>query len=473
MINGGIKHDQGKLPWHLVPWDAMVGVVKVLLHGVRKYAREIDVSAEDGAKWFTDYAVQGIGAPVIKAALTMQTTSADPVTKKTFENGTPTSQNDSAQTLENGLLRTPIESEKHRANERSTPHAGNVTGRPDGKSISGSTEPHPERSQSFACFSEAPAQYARGLSRALGRRMLITITLRDNLEESFVVDATTDWECFARALTCLRERFPTWKYLLRINFEPGKNGVLIKENGARNWELGMDWSRLHRAALNHVISWGLRDEIDEESGLSHLFHAICCLLFLAAYELRGIGNDDRPALLNPKPEQRPDDQEPRQEAQEDDGRRAAPVVLPAQALIPDPVLDDWGEPAEESEASEARRKQRLDDEARARIVREAARQVSARPQYLYGNDIGNWGQDSEAPEVPRKQRLDDETRARIARDVRQARSYPYPDRQAEPVRVLDKPALDRLRLSSHRSYFYGINGTKTAPSGEGAADAKV
>ena len=34
----GVKHDQGKDPWHLFPWDAARGVVKVLGFGASKYA---------------------------------------------------------------------------------------------------------------------------------------------------------------------------------------------------------------------------------------------------------------------------------------------------------------------------------------------------------------------------------------------------------------------------------------------------
>lgn len=34
----GVKHDQGKAPWHLLPWDAVRQVVLVLAFGARKYA---------------------------------------------------------------------------------------------------------------------------------------------------------------------------------------------------------------------------------------------------------------------------------------------------------------------------------------------------------------------------------------------------------------------------------------------------
>lgn len=62
----------------------------------------------------------------------------------------------------------------------------------------------------------------------------------------------------------------------------------------RNWEQGMKWSRLFSAMIRHLTSWWEGESKDPETGYSHLWHAGCCMLFLIAYELRGIGNDDRP-----------------------------------------------------------------------------------------------------------------------------------------------------------------------------------
>ena len=49
----GIKHDTGKDPWHLVPWDALRGCVKVLLFGATKYEEERNW--EKGAAWSKYY----------------------------------------------------------------------------------------------------------------------------------------------------------------------------------------------------------------------------------------------------------------------------------------------------------------------------------------------------------------------------------------------------------------------------------
>lgn len=65
--------------------------------------------------------------------------------------------------------------------------------------------------------------------------------------------------------------------------------------GDRNWELGMDYTRLVGSTYRHVfIEWlSHKRECDEETGLHPIAHGICGLLMLLAYELRGTGHDNR------------------------------------------------------------------------------------------------------------------------------------------------------------------------------------
>jgi len=62
----------------------------------------------------------------------------------------------------------------------------------------------------------------------------------------------------------------------------------------RNWERGMDWSRCFSACMRHMTAWFHGESVDPETGYSHLWHAACCILFLIAFEMRGVGRDDRP-----------------------------------------------------------------------------------------------------------------------------------------------------------------------------------
>lgn len=67
-----------------------------------------------------------------------------------------------------------------------------------------------------------------------------------------------------------------------------------KKYAPRNWERGMAWSRPYAALLRHMFAWWSGEKADPETGLSHLAHAGCCILFLMSYEKREIGDDDRP-----------------------------------------------------------------------------------------------------------------------------------------------------------------------------------
>lgn len=60
-----------------------------------------------------------------------------------------------------------------------------------------------------------------------------------------------------------------------------------KKYGDRNWEKGLEYGRMYRAAIGHMNQWWLGDKADSESGMSHLTHAAFCVLGLLEYELTG------------------------------------------------------------------------------------------------------------------------------------------------------------------------------------------
>lgn len=62
---------------------------------------------------------------------------------------------------------------------------------------------------------------------------------------------------------------------------------------AHNWRKGISWSRVLGAALRHLMAFINGEDKDPESGLSHLAHASCCLMFLLEYEVRHKELDDR------------------------------------------------------------------------------------------------------------------------------------------------------------------------------------
>lgn len=67
--------------------------------------------------------------------------------------------------------------------------------------------------------------------------------------------------------------------------------------GDRNWEEGILYSRVYAAAMRHLLAFWQGKVSDSESGLHHLLHAGCCIMFLYAYEddsLRYQEWDNRP-----------------------------------------------------------------------------------------------------------------------------------------------------------------------------------
>jgi len=69
-----------------------------------------------------------------------------------------------------------------------------------------------------------------------------------------------------------------------------------KKYSARNWENGIDYSRVYGALLRHMMAFWEGEDFDPETGLRHLHHAGCCIMFLQQYAELGMTKfDDRPA----------------------------------------------------------------------------------------------------------------------------------------------------------------------------------
>lgn len=56
---------------------------------------------------------------------------------------------------------------------------------------------------------------------------------------------------------------------------------------------GFPWMRLVASSLRHISAWARGENLDPESGVSHLAHAGACVMFLLVHELRKIGKDNR------------------------------------------------------------------------------------------------------------------------------------------------------------------------------------
>lgn len=62
---------------------------------------------------------------------------------------------------------------------------------------------------------------------------------------------------------------------------------------AHNWRKGFVWSRTVAALLRHFYAWLRGEDNDPETGLSHMAHVGCNVLFLLTFILTKTGTDDR------------------------------------------------------------------------------------------------------------------------------------------------------------------------------------
>ena len=72
-----------------------------------------------------------------------------------------------------------------------------------------------------------------------------------------------------------------------------------------NWRLGLSWEETYGSLQRHLAAWHDGEDLDRESGMHHIAHAMCQMLFLAEFVFRGTGEDDRFVSL-PKEQARTD-----------------------------------------------------------------------------------------------------------------------------------------------------------------------
>lgn len=70
-------------------------------------------------------------------------------------------------------------------------------------------------------------------------------------------------------------------------------GFGARKYAAFNYRKGFPYSRLVSAAMRHIMQFNANQDLDEESGRSHLAHAMCCLIMLMETQQLHPNLDDR------------------------------------------------------------------------------------------------------------------------------------------------------------------------------------
>lgn len=66
-----------------------------------------------------------------------------------------------------------------------------------------------------------------------------------------------------------------------------------KKYARDNWRKGTEWHEFYGSALRHLARFWGGEDIDPETGLPHLVHALWNCGALRYYQLHGVGTDDR------------------------------------------------------------------------------------------------------------------------------------------------------------------------------------
>jgi hypothetical protein len=67
-----------------------------------------------------------------------------------------------------------------------------------------------------------------------------------------------------------------------------------KKYSANNWMKGQKWSVPLASLLRHLAAWQSGEDLDPESGISHLAHISCNVRMLTLYSKNYVEGDDRP-----------------------------------------------------------------------------------------------------------------------------------------------------------------------------------
>lgn len=265
-MSEGRKDDQDKVRYELLPPELLESTATILTFGAKKYSKNYE------SEWQKLLHVQGVK----RLKLTTQKGFVEVVMRDNCVNWTRSMQNDNVRIDDSGNFEILNESKNWRDFEKLIQSLEPETNKPNGPIIW----------QNLDLTKQGMPNFVREGVRYAERQniyTLITVIEREDLEVSYVASATTVSECLEMTWLAWKERFNISKPL-KIN------------EGDRNWELGMKWSRPYGALMRHLWAWWnpYTPSVDAETGRSHLWHAACCLAFLIAYEERGIGEDDRP-----------------------------------------------------------------------------------------------------------------------------------------------------------------------------------
>lgn len=301
----GIKYDQGKLRYDLLPWSAVAEVVKVLGYGAAKYSAKLEIvdfykeladncscnaktESQQLAILIADMQQKACALnattlniqlqneqPVMLTDLSMPKDSANPAmisnSKNLIQNSLPhnrpTTNNGEQNTLSTSMLMVkngeqPTQIESQNVTENNDLLSSILPGKTKLECLLNKLE-------------DVPSVGLQIQSEPLTSTM---ITQQVRLEAYSAVNAikVSDYSTIVQIAlqrhlnTCPNQSV---KYLT--------SATSLIRSGENNWRnLTTPHQRYFAASIRHLTAWYGGEENDDESGLSHLAHAMCCILFM-------------------------------------------------------------------------------------------------------------------------------------------------------------------------------------------------
>ncbi len=293
--NVAIKHDTNKNRIDLIPPELIFALGDILTDGAAKYTRPIDNN--------TSYVLQYAGKELVKCLnaknVTLKTLLVNGVdfvgtaTNESLEQEILSMQNVNAQTRENGVVKIESVFESTIQDEKKTLHSESEMLTPRSEMPSKKSVLQKKPVNYYCNDKRVDAEFVRDFLSLALRHTWIIVTQTATHEDIFVVDATTDLECWETLLALSKKHYNISETPLPKVWSKDGETLSSSITGEHNWAKGMKYSRVFGACMRHLWQWWWTGEPDKESGKSHLWHAAACIAFLIAYEVRKVGEDDR------------------------------------------------------------------------------------------------------------------------------------------------------------------------------------
>lgn len=271
----GIKLDEGKEMFELLPPRVLFLIAKLYTNGAKKYTITKDLNIQE--------LLRCCAKNVTRIEKFTQKTCVETAMRSNLEKAIQNMQKGSEVIANNGesIILTKLKQHQENAKNR------NIVEH-EIKEQSGSKDSTNLDSQKILITHSASKAVKFVVEHPTC--ILTTIRKQGNLEEYYAVSATTDLDSLVMMYRVLNGHSSILKTTtLTNNFK-------LEITGNRNWENGIKWSRVFGAIMRHLWKFWMGEDIDKETGVPHTVNALWGCMALTEYMFTHKELDDRPKL---------------------------------------------------------------------------------------------------------------------------------------------------------------------------------